>query len=189
MVAATIAAIGAVTAGAGLAMSVRGANKAEKANKAIASENAKLSKEVTAISIKQEALRKQQLEMEALNAKRQVIRNAQLARATSLARASAQGGMTSTSYMGAQAQITSQAADQQNTIFENLTRGRTQFSLNEDLLKAQNASAQKTGQFNSQLASASTMIDFGKSLYTLGGSITNSSEKAANVVNSLFPRY
>lgn len=166
-------------------------NEAADVQQKQADANRALSEKTTAISMQQEAARKKLALMAARNAQLQLVRQTQLARATALSRAAASGAQFGSSFAGADASITNQAADQRVTIDYNLKAALQNFSLNDQLLKAQNANSQATGQFNSQLATIQTNLSgiqasnatYG-ALGGLGSGLVNNADKISNVAQS-----
>jgi hypothetical protein len=89
-----------------------------------------LEAQASAASARAEALRAQQMELDATRTQRQVVRNAILARAQSLSAATNQGAGESSGFFGSLNQITSEANRQLGGIFQNLSIGRGIFKEN-----------------------------------------------------------
>ena len=167
--------------------------------KAAASEN-RANVELIRVSREQEKLRKKAMNIEATRMQREIVRNAQMARAEATAGAANSGGLKSSGIQGVQAQITSGQAAQSATVFENRQRGRKQFQLNAEIFSIQARNARAQGAYTRSLSSletrsqtlgvqsnnASSDANFGKSLFSLGGSLIQNAEPAANSLTSLF---
>jgi hypothetical protein len=145
--------------GAGVGMSIYGSSKEEEAAKKQAAQAKKASKEAkkaakqekkiinktiiplmeaqmdaqeAASKASQEAekLRAKQMELDASRTKREIIRNAAIARANSLSAAANQGALGSSGFFGSLNQITSDQNRQLGGLFQNLTIGRGIFEFN-----------------------------------------------------------
>lgn len=195
----------AIIAGIGLGLSAfstyKGIKEGEKQQEAtqrgydaqqkIADSEALLSREVSGITQRQENVRKRIAELEAMRARRSLIREAQFARATALSRATATGAATSSSFAGVMGNITSEQAGQGNEIRANVVNANTMFRLNAEVTAAQNRNAQRTGVFNAQLAGAQSSAansasnaNFYGTLGQVGGSLTQNADTIANVGQS-----
>lgn len=178
--------VGAGLSVVGLFAGMRGQDEAKKAQEAIAAENAHLSAVVSADRIKQEQIRQDQMNFQSQNSMIQSIRNTQRARAQAIAIGANQGAMNSSGIEGALAQITGQSNEQQSTIRYNTALGSQMFDINKDILKEQNASAQKISQYNSDLSQGQSEMDFGKGFMQLGNSLTSQATPFGNVMQSMF---
>ena len=162
-------------------------NRGYDAQQKINDSNAQLSREVSGITKEQENIRKQIAGLEAMRAKRAIIRQAQLARATALSRATGAGAQFGSSFAGVTGGITSQSGVQIGEVNTNLSNSMSMFDLNAQIVNAQNRNAQRTGQFSADLATATGMASnaqgsaatygqlgaFGGSLAQNAGTITD----------------
>ena len=197
----------AIIASIGLATSVFGYSKQKKAekqsriataevaatqNKAF-QEQAGTTKKLSAISAKQEALRKQALIFQNVQQSRNIARATQLARATALSRAANSGAQFSTGFQGVSASITGQGAEQQLTRENNFRAGLEGFALNQEALTVQTQSAiaqsgfnQRIAAFGGQVNQANAKADFGKTLFNTGISLIQNAPQEKAVFQSLF---
>jgi hypothetical protein len=143
------------------------------AQERIAESNATLSREVSGITKYQEKVRRQITQMEATKARRQIIRQTQLARATAISRASAAGASTGSSIQGVMAGVSSDFASQINEVRGNLRNSMIMFDTNAEIVDAQNRNAQRTGVFNSQLATAQSQASSAASQGNFYGQVAN----------------
>lgn len=104
---------------------------------------------------KAEKLRERQMDLEAARERRNIARNAIIARAESTAAATAQGAQLGSGLAGGQAQITGTAAQGTLGVNQNQEIGKGIFAANR------------------QMASAQTMSSFGQGLQGIGGSLVN----------------
>jgi hypothetical protein len=97
-----------------------------------------------------EALRKQQMELEAMRKQREIAREATRARATAVANTTASGATRggSSALPGALGQIASQEGQQQNALYQNLGIGRALFDANARASEAKGVQAIGTGLQN-----------------------------------------
>lgn len=195
----------AIISGIGLGLSAfsmfEGSNEAKDQQKAIqrgydvqqkiADSEALLSREVSGISQRQENVRRKITELESIRARRALIREAQLARATAISRASSTGAASGTSIQGVMGNLTSQQAGQLNQIRENDRSTATMFRLNAEITAAQNRNADRVGVLGKELASAQadaaaagSNINFYNTLGQVGGSLTQNASTIANVGQS-----
>jgi hypothetical protein len=116
---------------------------------------AKASKESAAA----EALRAKQMELDATRTQREVVRNAILARATSVSAAANQGAMGSSGLFGSLSQITSQENRQLGGIFQNLSIGRGIFEHNANMAEFLTDSAKSKTKVNIQNAKLGTIAN------------------------------
>lgn len=103
--------------------------------------NTKKSQEVAKVSRRQEDIRQKQMQMEALQKRRQIIRNSQLAKATAASNLASQGVSIGSSAYSVLDNITAQSLIQQGDLQRNLNDGEEMFSLN---AQASEAGAQQT---------------------------------------------
>lgn len=170
----------------GIFEGLSGSSNAREAQQSIAQENMALSKLVSADRVKQESLRQDAMNFQSQSQMLQSIRNAQRARSQAVAAGANAGALGSSGLAGSLAQITGQSNEQQSTLRYNTDLGNQMFDLNKNILKNQNESAQRTGQFNMDLTDASAQIDFGKSFMQLGSSLTSNATTAGNVASSAY---
>lgn len=134
-----------------------------------------INKTITAESQKLEALRKQQATNEYTRATRDVMRNAQIARATALTNATSQGAAQSTALQGAYGQIAGQAGVLNTSISGNYDLGQQTFDINSNISALQ-------GQSNYLGARAQANSQRGQGLMQLGQSVVGNSDKLTNIV-------
>lgn len=169
----------------------RATQEAYGAQERIAESNAQLSREVSGITKYQEGIRRKLVQMETTKARRNLIRQTQLARATALSRGTTMGAASGSSFQGVMSSLTSDFSSQINEIRGNLRSSMQQFDINENIVDAQNRNAQRTGVFNSQLATAQTNAASAASrgnrfqaIGQIGGSLVQNSETIGNVSQS-----
>lgn len=134
-----------------------------------------------------EDLRRQQMRLEAMRARRAAFRERQVARATALSRGVGAGlggmaGLTSSSTEGAFAQIATQSSNTIGGINSNQAIGEGIFDANAAATQA----GVMSNYFGSQMQKAGAGIDAAKTQQALGKSIFESSQTFANVGTSLF---
>lgn len=144
-----------------------------------------------------ENLRKQQMELDAMRSRREVIRNAVAARAQSLTAAFAQGAQNSSGLFGSLNQITAEAGRQGLAISQNLSIGRGIFAANiaaSENISAANRLATKENVQRAKLGAASNVaqanvaalgVNSGSAYSQLGGSIVSSSQTIGKIGASL----
>ncbi len=121
---------------------------------------------------KQEALRQQQMNLEAMRKKREIIRQSQLARATSLSTATNQGGAESSGFAGALGTIAGAAG-----------RGTLATGQNQELGNEMFASNARMAGFMGDAQAGGTMSSFGGGISSLGGSLTKNAGTIGAVGN------
>lgn len=161
-----IAAIGLGLTAAGLGTQMYGMQQTAEANKKLA-ENQKQS----------EAVRQQQMTLESMRRKREIIRNAQVASAQATATASAQGGAESSGFMSALSTVSSRAAGATLATNQNEELGNRMFAIN-------SASAGIMGE----RANAEAISGMGSGMSSLGGALIKNSTEIGKVGNYLFGR-
>lgn len=192
----------------GMATSLFGASKAKKAQKqamwaqqritnlqnASSATQTNASMQISGITQQQEQLRLQQLRLEATKARRDVVRQAQLARATAVSRAANQGALNSTALAGVIGNIRGQQAEQSGRILTDIGAAETNFALNKDILTVQNETAVKIGDYNKRIAKEGGVVaqanadaDFGKSLFNIGTNLMGNATQTSSTLKSLFP--
>jgi hypothetical protein len=129
---------------------------------------AKASKESAAA----EALRAKQMELDATRTRREVVRNAILARANTVSSAANQGAMGSSGFFGGLNQITSQENRQLGGIFQNLSIGRGIFEHNANM-----------AQFLTQSAKSKTKVNVANAKMGTVANTSNAQIQAAGVNN------
>lgn len=154
-----IAAIGIAAGVAGTAVSYMGMKDQADAQKKMQEEQKK-----------QEALRQQQMNLEAMRKKREIVRQAQLARATSLATATAQGGAESSGFMGALATVSGAAGRSSLATSQNQELGNEMFASNARM-------AGLMGEYQQ----GGTMASMGNGLGSLGGALTRNASTISQV--------
>lgn len=103
----------------------------------------------------EEALREQQMNLDAMRQRREVVKNAAMARATALANASSQGAQFGSGLQGGYGEIAGQAGQQMQAVNQNQEIGAGIFAANR------------------RYYTASVFTDIGSGLYSLGGSMIN----------------
>lgn len=187
-------------AAVGIGTSIFGASESNKAtkkqNQAIAKANAQQMKvdeqnqKASAASVRAERLRAQQMELEGLRRRRDIIRQAQGARSLGIARANAQGALTTDSSVQAGTQ---QLASQQrvDTLanLQNIMIGRGLFKENEAIYKAQAKGATiqtQANQYQSLAAQYGNQAQYGQQLFGAGLSIAQSAPAFGRVASTTF---
>lgn len=191
----------AVAAAVGLGTAIYGASQqaknVKKANKAAASANEQqqLVQEQTQIaseaSIRAEALREKQMELEGLRRRRDVIRMAQGAAALSTARAVGQGVSTTDSAVrGGRQQVASQGRVDVLANLQNIMIGRGVFEENRNITQAQAQGAQfqtNANVFQSQQQSYMNQAGTGQQLVGFGLNLVSAAPTIGRVATtSLF---
>lgn len=154
-----IAAVGVAAGLAGTAVSYMGMQDQAKAQEKMQAEQKK-----------QEALRQQQMNLEAMRKKREIIRQAQVARATSLTTATNQGGAESSGFAGALGTISGQAG-----------RGTLATSQNQELGNEMFASNARMAGFMGAYQAGGTMASMGSGISSLGGALVNNAGTISQV--------
>jgi hypothetical protein len=144
--------IAGISAAAGIGMQLYGASESKEASRKAAAqqkrdakkykqkvekkiipllkEQGKMERQASKASEEAEKLRKQQMELDALRTRRNIMRDAARTRAMSLAVANAQGAKDGSGFFGALAQVTGEEARQKLGLAQNLEIGRGIFSFN-----------------------------------------------------------
>lgn len=172
---------------AGIGTSIYGASKqakeTKKANKSIGKANA-AQREVTrqnqiasAASVRAEAARKQQMELEGIRRRRDIIRQAQGARALGIARANQSGAATTDSSVVASGQqLASQQRADTLANLQNIMIGRQIYKENINIYKAQAKGAGFQTQANvygSQAQQSSNAANYGQQIFGMGTTIAS----------------
>lgn len=153
--------------------------KADAANAQVAGQN-KLAAEA---SVRAEALRAQQMELEGMRRRRDIVRQAQGARALGLARATAQGAEGSSVQAGQQ-QVNSQQRQDVLSNLQNIMLGRGMFEENKNIYNAQSKGAQIQAQSNQYMSNAQSYMNSASQAqqYTgFGINLMNSAQTINNV--------
>lgn len=153
-----MAAITAALAVAGVGLSAAGAYSSYQGAKGQAS----ASKEMAAIELRQEAVRKQAMELQAKRQTMEIVRTQQRARSLALTTANAQGAAQGSGLMGGYGQISGQTGVNLLGISQNLEFGEQMFALNSQL-----------SQQKMNYADAGSKMALGSGLSSLGGSLLN----------------
>lgn len=124
-----------------------------------------------------EALRRQQMELEARRRQREIIRNQQKARAMALATSTNQGAALGSGLQGGYGQIAGDAGTQQLNTAQNLMIGRGIFDANVGVSNAKMA-----------YASASSDMATGRTISSLGGTIMSLGPTLKNIGGGYFPQ-
>jgi len=173
----TLAAISAVTAiQAGTA--VAGAGVAAYG----VSQQSKYQKQSSQASQVAEDARRRAARLDALRKQREIIRNAQVARATGLSRVAAQGAQFGSALSGVEGQVAGEAGVMSTAVRGNLGIAETIFDANAVQARAQGqaATGQATYAFGKELIQNAPMIaKIGSSLFPQTGGWTTTTTKAA----------
>lgn len=169
----------------------RATQRGYDAQQKIADSETQLSREVSGITQKQEDVRRSLTQLEAMRARRTLIREAQLARATALSRATSAGAASGSSFAGVGGSITSQQAGQANEIRTNVGNAMQMFDLNAQITAARNRNAERVSVFNREFAGAqrsaagaASDVNFYGTLGQIGSSLTQGSGTIADVGQS-----
>lgn len=124
--------------------------------------------EQSAATKKAEKARKQQMRLDATRRRREVLRQAQVARATATSNATNQGAQFSSALAGAQAGISGAA-------------GRETLAVNQNEMVGN-----KIFEANQAFASGGNLISFGSGISNLGGAFANALPVFSRQTNSVF---
>lgn len=169
--AAITAAVMAGTMAAGIATQAYGASKQYEASK----EQAAASKAIYGDEIQQDALRRQAMELSADRQSKEIVRNAQRARAMSLNATTTQGGQTgnvSSALGGSYGQESGQTNTNLLGLYQNLQLGRNMFDLNSLI-----------NQQKMVMADASSKMALGQGISGIGGGLVSSAGAFGNLSN------
>jgi hypothetical protein len=125
---------------------------------------------------KQEGLRQQQMSLEAMRKKREIIRQSTLARATSLSTATNQGGAESSGFAGALGTISGAAGRSSLATSQNQELGNDMF-----------ASNARMADFYGAAQSGATIASMGSGVSSLGGALTKNAGTINQVGNYYAP--
>lgn len=194
MAAVTSAIIGA----AGLGVAGYGAYKSnqatKKANQQTSKANAeqkklaKVQQEASDASVRAEALREQQMELEGIRRRRDVIRQAQGARALGIARSNAAGAMGSSGQVGGQQQVASQERMDVLANLQNIMLGRGIFEENRNIYAAQAKGSSIQTQVNQYASAASqygAQANYYQSVFGAGLNLAQSGPTFSNVYTTM----
>ncbi len=151
---------------AGIGLSAAGAYENYQGAKG----QAAASKQMAELEMRQEAVRKQAMELQAKRQSMEVVRNAQRARSLALTNATAQGANQGSGLVGGYGQISGQTGVNLLGISQNLSFGAQMFDLNAQI------SQQKMAY-----ADAGSKMALGSGLSSLGGTLLNN----LRAINSL----
>lgn len=191
MAAVTSAILGIGTAAYG-AIQSRKATK--NANKQVAKANSQqkivsqANKEASAASLRAEKLREQQMELEGIRRRRDVIRQAQGARALGIARANASNALGGSSVQAGQQQAASQERVDILANLQNIALGRGVFDANYDIYKAQSkgASAQTSiNQYTSAAQGYANQASYYQSVFGAGINLAQNAQTIGNVATNI----
>lgn len=184
-----------IIAGAGLAMGAAGmiggmgaAEEVSSISKQQAALQTETSKAIIAEQQKMNALRKQQMELDATRRQREIVRQSIAARSASLAVATAQGGNTtgSSALMGAYGGISGRTGVNTLGVTQNLEIGRGLFAAQDRITKTQLEAADKNLVLSNQMADAKEEQAFWSGLTSLGGSVMRSAGPLSQMATSAF---
>jgi hypothetical protein len=167
----------------------------DRANRSIAQSNAaqkkvaEQNKIASQHSVAAEKLRKQQMELEGIRRRRDIIRQAQGARALGIARANASGAaLTDSSVQAGQQQAaTSQRADTLANL-QNIQIGRNIFKENMEIYKAQAKGATiqtQANQYQSMAQQSMNNAQWGQQLFGAGLNIAQSAPAFGRVATNI----
>lgn len=192
----------------GAATSLFGASKAKKAEKQAmwkqqqatglqnmqSDFNAQVSAKLSLQTQKQEAIRKQQLLLESTQAKRDIVRKAQMARAVATSRAANQGALNSSALSGSLSNLAGTQAEQLGRVTTDTMAGLKGFDINKRILQIQDNAAIQNTNFNKDIANlggqimeAQAKADYGKSLFSVGTNLMQNATGFSDTLKSLFP--
>jgi hypothetical protein len=187
---AAIAGLGAAAYGASQqSKSVKKANKAAKkanAQQQLVQEQTQIASEA---SIRAEALREKQMELEGIRRRRDIIRMAQASQSLSVARSVAQGAQQSSSARAGRNQISSQARVDTLANTQNIMIGRGIFEENRNITQAQAQGAQfqsNANIFSSQQQQYMNQASYGQQLVGFGLGIAQNAVTAGNVATTIW---
>lgn len=192
MAALTSAIVGIGLAGYGAYESNKNTKKANRQISASNKEQKKLSKanqEASAASVRAEALREQQMELEGLRRRRDVIRQAQGARALGLARANAAGAIGSSSVQAGQQQVASSERLDILANLQNIMLGRGVFEENRNIYAAQAKGAQiqtNINQYQSAAQGYASTAGMYQQVFGAGVSLAQNAQTIGNVTKTAF---
>lgn len=149
----------AVSAVAGIGLQVAGTAQAAKASK----QRSQYEQQIAADQQRQEALRRQQMELENSRRRVEALRQQQRARSTALAAATNQGADFGTGLQGGYGQISGQTGGNLLGLSQSLALGRANFDINSDISSARYGIASSNSSYNT-----------GQGLSSLGGGIISS---------------
>lgn len=159
--------------------------QANKAQKKIAQAN----KEASEASVRAEKLREKQMELEGIRRRRDVIRQAQGARALGIARANAANAIGSSSVQAGQQQTASRERVDILANLQNIMLGRGIFEENRNIYAAQAKGAQLQGQVNQYTSAAqgyTNQASMYQQVFGAGLSIASNAQTIGNVVSTTF---
>jgi hypothetical protein len=159
-----IALAGLAVGAAGVGVQAYGAMKANKAQQ-----------QQIALEQQMEAKRQQQLNLDAMRRKREIIRQGIAARGAALSTATAQGASYGTGLQGAYGNISGRENVNTLGVSQNQEIGNSMFGLNNQMLTAKSAQAD-----------AMTMASIGGGLGTLGGAIMRNAGSINNIGSAAF---
>jgi hypothetical protein len=183
----TLLAVSAVAGAVTTADGIRKQRKQSKMAQSAADQQALYNRRGQQAQQKAEDLRRKQMQLDAMRARRSAFRESQVARATALSRGvgAGLGGMTalqSSGQQGAFSQIASQASNTIGAINQNENIGQGIFDANAE----QTAAGNMANFFGSEIQRYGNKVDEARSQQALGKSIFESSQTFANVGTSLF---
>jgi hypothetical protein len=161
-----LAAIGLGVSAAGLGVQMYGMSQTADANKKLSEQQKQA-----------EAVRQQQMTLESMRRKREIIRNAQVASAQATATASAQGGAESSGLMSALSTVSGRAAGATLATNQNEELGNKMFAINS-----------RSADIMGERASAEATTGFGSGLSSLGGALTKNSSEIHKIGSYIFGR-
>lgn len=167
-------AIGTAMAVGGFVQSLFGDSDAKR----LAQQQNKIAKQIAANSMEENNIRKQAATNDYMQATRQNIRAAQVARATALSNATNQGAQYGSGLQGGYGQIAGQASDTQTGVFSDYTAGQSIFDLD-------NKNAGLQTQYNALGGKIQIAQSQGSGLLSLGTSIVANGEKLTNGLSGI----
>lgn len=182
-------AIGMAISAVGLFGSSKAKKKERKIQQRISKEQLRMSEIESQASQKQEALRKEGMEMEALQSRRTILRNMQIDRANALSTGTGQGvNSGSSAIQGAYGQITGAGNEQTTTLAANLRMGRTGFDINQNLFEETTRSNRLLSTYGAQLGKAQGKTEMWQGIQAIGGSVYNNAAPISRSYETLFGR-
>ena len=182
-------AIGMAISAAGLFGKSSAEKKQRKIQKRVSAEQLRMSEIESQASMKQEGLRRDSMEMDALQSRRTILRNMQIERAQALTTGTNQGvNSGSSAIQGAYGQITGTGNEQATTLAANLRMGRTGFDINQGLYEETAKSNRLLSTYGAQLGKAQGKADMWGGVQAIGGSIYSNAAPISRSFETLYGR-
>ena len=174
-------AIGAALSVGGFISNLFGSSQA----KSLAKQQNKIASQIADNSVAINELHREAATNDYLQSQRQLIRNAQVARATALSNATNQGAQFGSGLQGGYGQISGQMGDQLATIGGEYQLGQQEFDLDNANQKLQTQYNKLGGKINLLSGQGNSLMQLGTSLVNNGAKLTNSVSGIRNVFAGL----